>query len=213
MYGSESSIDHSYGRENPRPLSTMGLQNKITEVHNNPQNGSDSNFNYNEGRICEFLESIRLNSSAQVGDQNLSGSRPSAENRYKFRKLDARVGDQNLCGSGPSIGNRYRLSNLDTRVGDQNLYGPGPHIGSMSRRIDLDTRVGAQILFGSGPSIEFYGINDRYTRVGGQNLDGPGPGIGNLIPLDDLNLRARIKTYVGPNLVLQMIMLGSVQDL
>ena len=83
----------------------------------------------------------------------------------------------------------------------------------MSRRIDLDTRVGAQILFGSGPSIEFYGINDRYTRVGGQNLDGPGPGIGNLIPLDDLNLRARIKTYVGPNLVLQMIMLGSVQDL
>ena len=35
----------------------MGLQDRIVEVHNNPHYESDSNVNYDEGRISELLES------------------------------------------------------------------------------------------------------------------------------------------------------------
>ena len=41
LYGSKSSIDCSYGSENLQLLSAMGLQNRIIEVHNNLQHGSD----------------------------------------------------------------------------------------------------------------------------------------------------------------------------
>ena len=57
----------------------MGLQNRLVEVHNNPQYGSDLNINYDEGRISEISEGIRLNSSARIGDQNLYGPDPSPE--------------------------------------------------------------------------------------------------------------------------------------
>ena len=71
LYGSKSSIDHSYGRENPRPLTVMGLQDRIIEVHNNLHYGSDLNINYDEGRISEVSENSRLNSSTRVGGRNL----------------------------------------------------------------------------------------------------------------------------------------------
>ena len=152
--------------------------------------GSDSNINYDEGRISESLESSRLNSSFRVGGQHLLyGPGPNAGNKSSLLIPDTRVENQNLCGSGPSIGNEYRVSSLDTRVGDQNLYGPGPCIGSLNRMIMTDTRVGCQNLDGSGPSIDLYRINARDTRVGDQNLIGPGPDIGNLIALDHLNPR------------------------
>ena len=76
LYGSKSSIDHLYGRENPGPQSTTGFQNRITEIPNCPQYGSElirmnQNINYDEGRISEFSWSNKLSSSTRVGDQNL----------------------------------------------------------------------------------------------------------------------------------------------
>ena len=102
----------------------MGLQDRIVEVHNNPHYGSDSNINYDEGTISKSSESSRLNSSTQVGGQNVSyGPGPSARSNCNLKIQDTRVGNQIVSGTGPSIGIEYRVSNLDTRVQDQNLYG------------------------------------------------------------------------------------------
>ena len=141
-------------------------------MHNNPHYGSDSNINYDEGRISESSESSRLNLSVWVEDQNLlCGPRPNARNKSNLKIQDIRVGNQNLCGSGPRIGNEYRVGSLDTRVGDLNFNGPGPCIRSLNRMIRMDTRVGGQNLDGSGPSIDLYRINARDTRVWVTELD------------------------------------------
>ena len=188
LYYSESSIDRSYGRVNPQFLTFTGLQDRIIEVHNNPHYGSDSNINYDEGRISESSESSRLNLSVRVGDQNLlCGPGPNAVNKSNLKIQDTRVGSLSLSGSGPSIGNEYRINARDTRVGDQNLIGSRPKINSLNRMIRTDNRVGGQNLSGSGPSIDLYRINAVDTRVGDQNLIGPGPDNRNLITLDHLN--------------------------
>ena len=183
--GSESSIDSSYRRENPQPLTLMGLQDRIVEVHNNPHYGSDSNINYDEGRISESLES-----STWVGSQNVSyGPGPSAGSNCNLKIQDIGVGNQTVCGTRPSIGIEYRVSNLDIRVRDQNLYGHGSCISYADIMMELNARVRNQELVGSGPSIELYGISARDTRVGDQTLSGPGPDISNSIALDHLNPR------------------------
>ena len=61
--------------------------------------GSESNINYDEGRISNLLGRTRFNLNTRVRGQNLYGPRSSVVNLYD-----------------------------NVRVGGQNLYGPGPHI-------------------------------------------------------------------------------------
>ena len=146
MYGSKSCIDLLYGGDNPH--SATLFQNRITKVRESCS-VSDSNINYDEGRIS-----------------NLSG-------RTRF-SLNTRVGGQNLYCPGPSAGNLYD----NVGVGGQHLYGPGSHIeyhrdGGDIRSVDVcvepvsvlpnelnlwndNVKVGGQPLYGPAPHIEYY---------------------------------------------------------
>ena len=106
MYGAESNIDRLYGGENLR--STSIFQNRITEVQDHSRCGSESNINYEEGRISVASGRTRLNVTTRVGDQNLYGSGPSGRSIYVLNNMIIRVGDQNLYGPRLSVRNNYQ---------------------------------------------------------------------------------------------------------
>ena len=100
--------------------------------------GSESNINYDEGRISNLLGRTRFNLNTRVRGQNLYGPRSSVVNLYD----NVRVGGQNLYGPGPHIEHHMVGSdikfvdacrepvsvlpnelNFRGKIDDQNLYG------------------------------------------------------------------------------------------
>ena len=96
LNGSKSCIDRLYGGDNPQ--SETLFQNRITEVRESCS-GSESNINYDEGRISNLSGRTRFSLNTRVRGQNLYGPRSSTENLYD----NVRVGGQNLYGPGPNI--------------------------------------------------------------------------------------------------------------
>ena len=97
LYGSDSCIDRLYGGGD-KPQSATLFQNRITEVQESCS-GSESNINYDEGRISNLSGRTRFSLNTRVRGQNLYGPRSSTENLYD----NVRVGGQNLYGPGPNI--------------------------------------------------------------------------------------------------------------
>ena len=71
--------------------------------------GSESNINYDEGRISNLSGRTRFSLNTRVRGQNLYGPRSSTENLYD----NVRVGGQNLYGPGPNI--EYHMAGGDIR--------------------------------------------------------------------------------------------------
>ena len=107
MYHSESDIDCLYKGGNPRSGTT--LQNRIIEVRDQTSYGSESNLNYDKGRVSEIYISKQTSTNVRVGDQNLYGPGSRVEITYEegnLRPVAMPMGrNQTVVNPGGSNGN------------------------------------------------------------------------------------------------------------